>query len=259
MCTHRSASFPPCCHLKPKHLPSCACHRQAIVQIAEASRSSSLSEDLQHACCEPQYAPNLVHLARKITAHEMLTQRQRYNDVLPGLEGRIAAAPAPLPPPAAGGGKAAATATGGASSSRPESAAASAGAESSGANSLLEACDGSPRSGNGVDHRADIPEQARHDAAPPDMEAVVQALVLRNGVDAEHPMMQALCNALRASIGVVYASGNATARVCTPPFASTPWLLDCCLWVMLHGRACWCAVASCSRRTWRCVAAGNSQ
>lgn len=194
----------------------------ALAHLQIAKGGSYTGDDVQGACCDPQYAPLLVHLARKITAYEMLSHRERYVDVLPGLEGLAATSSA---------SNKAARSSGRASGSRPASAAPSAHAVSSGAASpLLSVSDASPRSGNvpnrgsndGADHAAVTAalaqDQQRQQAEQqrPDMDAVVSALVLRNGVDAEHPMMQALCTALRTSIGVVYASGTATARVCAP-------------------------------------------
>lgn len=49
----------------------------------------------------------------------------------------------------------------------------------------------------------------------PSIESVVATLVLRNGVDAEHPMMAALAAQLGVPLAVVYASGCATVRVCS--------------------------------------------
>ena len=47
----------------------------------------------------------------------------------------------------------------------------------------------------------------------PSMETVAQALVLRDGVDAEHLMIQALATLLELPLAVVYTGGAATVRV----------------------------------------------
>lgn len=49
---------------------------------------------------------------------------------------------------------------------------------------------------------------------PPPLAAVVDALVLQEGVDAEHVMMQALSTALQLPLGVVYAAAGTPVRVC---------------------------------------------
>ena len=54
------------------------------------------------------------------------------------------------------------------------------------------------------------------------MEAVVEGLVLRDGVDAEHPMIQALSTLLRVPLAVLYASGDAPVRVRRMPAAPCP-------------------------------------
>ena len=47
----------------------------------------------------------------------------------------------------------------------------------------------------------------------PDVETVVNTLVLQEGVDAEHPMIQALAALLDVPLAVVYTSGVSVARV----------------------------------------------
>lgn len=60
------------------------------------------------------------------------------------------------------------------------------------------------------------------------MEAVVSGLVLQDGVDAEHPMIQALSTLLRVPLAVVYASGDAPVRVRSSLYvACLPWT---CSW-----------------------------
>jgi hypothetical protein len=58
---------------------------------------------------------------------------------------------------------------------------------------------------------------------PLSVETAVQYLVLKDGVDAEHLMIQALATLLLIPLAVVYASGDAPVRVCLPPaFAGVP-------------------------------------
>ena len=76
----------------------------------------------------------------------------------------------------------------------------------------------------------------------PSMETVAQALVLRDGVDAEHLMIQALATLLELPLAVVYTGGAATVRVrlasvsraraCAPPRASSAVLALCTCFVV---------------------------
>jgi hypothetical protein len=66
--------------------------------------------------------------------------------------------------------------------------------------------------GDGGDGGAQ-PAGAGVGAGVPTIEGVVDALVLRDGVDAEHPMMQALAALLGVPLAVVYTGGAAKVRV----------------------------------------------
>ena len=136
-----------------------------------------------------EYASLFIHLFRTLTAFEMLTHAETYERFLPGLEGLATLR-------AAGNfdvhGQ-------------------SADAESSGE-------DGGGGSGNGAD--------SAREGAVPSMEAVVQALVLRDGVDAEHLMIQALATLLDLPLAVVYTGGAATVRVRSCAYAALP---SCCM------------------------------